>query len=104
MALDSLLITKRQAHKLEKVVSLLTLPTYDPNALLDFVKQTLHAETDIEMLYRLGFNDIQQAELSKIRTRKRPLGAVLLLQIHETTNIPIAELRSKMGDTRRRFA
>ncbi len=47
---------------------------------------------------------ITPAVVSRIRNKKAPVSASVLLMIHEATEIAIPELRKMMGDSRRLFS
>lgn len=80
--------------------TLLRLPTYTPERFLDRVLRHLHLKNDAALARSL---EVTPAIVSRVRNRKLPVSANLLLSIHEHTNIAIAELRRMMGDSRRLF-
>ena len=41
--------------------------------------------------------------ISKIRHRRLPVGASILIRMHEVSNLPIRELRDLMGDRRQKY-
>jgi hypothetical protein len=41
--------------------------------------------------------------ISKIRHRRLPVGASLLIRMHEVTDLPVHELRELMGDRRQKY-
>ncbi len=84
-------------RKLAKSVELMHLPSYQPDLLLDFVRQKLGVHTDRAMCKILGFSPVS---ISKIRHRRIAVGAELLLAMHEETEVPIKELKALMGDHR----
>lgn len=73
---------------------------YDPNRLLDRVRETLQLSNDAALARTL---QILPPVLSKIRHRRTPVSASLLIRIHEETNLSIAELRALLGDRRQKF-
>lgn len=73
---------------------------YDPNRLLDRVRETLHLTNDAALARTLH---VRPPVLSKIRHRRTPVSASLLIRIHEETNLSIAELRELLGDRRQKF-
>lgn len=75
--------------------------TYDPNRLLDALIEKFHLKNDAE-LSRLLTCDPPQ--ISAIRRRRLPIGATLLISMHETSGLTIAELRALMGDHRKKFS
>jgi len=73
---------------------------FDPNLLLDALHEKLHLKNDRALSFALG---IAAPALSKIRHRKLAVGAALLIRMHEITGLTIVELRSLMGDHRKRL-
>lgn len=73
---------------------------YSPARLLDWTKIRLGLRTDLELAMRLG---VHKVAISQIRSRTIPLGAALLLSIHEESGLPTRELRKLMGDRRLNF-
>ncbi len=82
---------------MSKGSELLELPTYDPNALIDFVRMSVGAKNDRAMCDIVGVSTVL---ISKIRNRKLALGADTLLAFHEATDVPVKELKALMGDHR----
>ena len=74
--------------------------TFDPNHLLDALRDILRVKNDAALSRRLS---ISQTMVSKIRHRRRPIGASLLIRMHEESDLPIAELRALMGDCRQKY-
>jgi hypothetical protein len=83
-----------------KDVSLLRAPNYDPDALLDSMIEILGLKNDAALSRALG---VTPPVISKIRHRKVPIGASLLIGMHETSGINIKDLRLLMGDRREKF-
>lgn len=73
---------------------------YDPNRLLDTIIHQLELRNDAALSRALG---VEAPVISKIRHRRIPIGASLLIRIHEVTEISIQELRALMGDQRKCF-
>lgn len=73
---------------------------YDPNKLLDGVIQALNLPSDAALARTL---EVQPPVLSKIRHRRTPVSASLLIRMHEETHLSISELRQLMGDRRQKF-
>lgn len=73
---------------------------FDPDRLLDALLYKLRLRNDRALAFALG---VAPPVLSKIRHRKLPVGASLLIRMHETTGLTTAELRALMGDYRKRF-
>ena len=81
-----------------------TLPSfptsYDPSHLLDALIAKLALKNDAALARVL---EIAPPMISKIRHRRLPVSAALLIRMHEVTNLPISELRSLMGDRRQKY-
>lgn len=73
---------------------------YDPNNLLDTIIKQLHLKNDAALSRAL---EVAPPVISKIRHRKLPVGASLLIRMHEISELSIKELRSLMGDRRDKF-
>ncbi|MES2113736.1 MAG: hypothetical protein V4578_01220 [Pseudomonadota bacterium] len=73
---------------------LLADPNYDPNRLLDTVLATLDLRTDVALSRVLG---VAPPQLSKVRHRRLPVPAELVILIHDATRLSIAEIRTLMG-------
>lgn len=77
--------------------NLLTNDSYDPNNLLDALIEKMELKNDAALSRRL---EVQPPVISKIRHRRLPVGASLLIRMHEETGLSIRELRALMGDRR----
>ncbi len=75
-------------------------PTYDPNRLLDTLIAKMKLKNDAALSRAL---QVAPPVLSKIRHRRLPVGASMLIRMHELTDISIRELREMMGDRRDKF-
>ena len=73
---------------------------YDPSHLLDTLQATLKLKNDAALSRRLG---LSAPVISKIRHRQIPVGASVLIRIHEVTELSIAVLRGLMGDRRKQY-
>ena len=73
---------------------------YDPNNLLDSLIEKLHLKNDAALSRAL---EVAPPVISKIRHRTLPVGASLLIRMHEVTDLSIRELRELMGDRRKRM-
>ncbi len=73
---------------------------YDPNNLLDSLIEKLHLNTDAALSRAL---EVAPPVISKIRHRRLPVGASLLIRMHEVSDLSIRELRILMGDRREKF-
>ncbi|AMP05793.1 hypothetical protein [Collimonas pratensis] len=74
--------------------------TYDPNHLLDSLIEKLQLKNDAALARAL---EVAPPVVSKIRHLSLPVGASLLIQMNEITDLPIRELRALMGDHREKF-
>jgi hypothetical protein len=74
--------------------------TYDPNHLLDTLLEKMKLKNDAALSRML---EVAPPVISKIRHRRLPIGASLLIRIHETTGMSIRELRDLMGDRRTKY-
>jgi hypothetical protein len=74
--------------------------SYDPNRLLDTLMSRMNLKSDAALARAL---DVAPAMISKIRHKHSPIGAWLLIEIHELTGIGIRELRDLMGDRRLKY-
>jgi hypothetical protein len=73
-----------------------TEPTYDPNAVLDAIMEKLNLKNDAALSRAL---EVAPPVISKIRHRTLPIGATILLRMHEVSEFSIRELKSLMGVT-----
>lgn len=70
---------------------------YDPNRLLDTMLARLGVNSDKALSRKLKVAD---SVISKIRSRRIPIAASLLLWMSESTGASIHELRQILGDRR----
>jgi hypothetical protein len=73
---------------------------YDPNNLLDSLIEKLNLKNDAALSRAL---EVAPPVISKIRHRRLPVGASLLVRMHEVSDLSIRELRVLMGDRRDKF-
>jgi hypothetical protein len=73
---------------------------YDPNRLLNTLLTRLNLKNDAALSRAL---EVAPPLISKIRHGRLPVGAALLIRMHEVSNISIKELRELMGDRRQKF-
>ena len=78
----------------------ITFTDYDPNRLLDTLTQRLGVNSDKALSQKLKMN---KTLVTRIRQKRLPLGASLLMGIHEATGISIPELKKILGDRRSKF-
>jgi hypothetical protein len=80
--------------------ALLTQEGYDPNRLLDALIEKMKLKNDAALSRML---EVAPPVISKIRHRRLPIGASMLIRMHETTDLSIRELRDLMGDRRGKY-
>ncbi len=81
--------------------ALLTIASYCPDTFLNRLLGKMQLKNDAELARTL---EITPAVVSRIRNKKAPVSANLLLIIHDVSEIAIPELRRMMGDSRRLFS
>ena len=74
--------------------------TYDPDNLLTALLGNLKLKNDAALARVL---EVGPPILSKIRHRRLPVGASMLIRMHEVTDLSIEDLRLLMGDRRHKF-
>ncbi|MES2073007.1 MAG: hypothetical protein V4488_21825 [Pseudomonadota bacterium] len=74
--------------------------SYDPNRLLNTIREKLHLRDDAALSRVLA---ISRPLIRQIRLHAQPIGAWLLLRMQEVSELSIAELRTLMGDRRQRI-
>jgi hypothetical protein len=79
---------------------LLKTAEYNPNNLLDELISRLELKNDAALSRAL---EVAPPVISKIRHRKLPVGASLLIRMHEVSALPVSELRFLMGDRRGKY-
>lgn len=80
--------------------TLLPQETYNPNHLLDILLGKMQLKNDAALARIL---EVQPPVISKIRHHKLPVGASLLIRMHEVTGLSIRDLRDLMGDRRTKY-
>ncbi|MGB7480051.1 MAG: hypothetical protein WA924_06990 [Burkholderiaceae bacterium] len=73
---------------------------YNPDHLLEALIQRLHLKNDAALSRAL---EVAPPVISKIRHRRLPVGASLLIRMHEVSELSIEELRELMGDRRGKY-
>jgi plasmid maintenance system antidote protein VapI len=73
---------------------------YDPNNLLESLIEKLNLKNDAALSRAL---EVAPPLISKIRHRRLPVGASLLIRMHEVSDLSIKDLRALMGDRRNKF-
>lgn len=74
--------------------------TYDPSHLLDTLRERMQLKNDAALSRLL---EVAPPVISKIRHRALPVGASLLIRMHEVTKLSIGDLRALMGDRRKNY-
>ncbi|RJG01912.1 hypothetical protein [Noviherbaspirillum sedimenti] len=74
--------------------------SYNPNHLLDFLLEKMALKNDAALSRKL---EVAPPVISKIRHRRLPIGASLLIRMHEVTGMTIRDLRDLMGDRRTKY-
>ncbi len=77
-----------------------TMQRYDPDLLLASLIGKLNLKNDAALSRAL---EVSPPVISKIRHRRLPVTASLLIRMHEVSALTIAELRQLMGDRRGKF-
>jgi hypothetical protein len=67
---------------------------YNPDHLLEALIQKLHLKNDAALSRAL---EVAPPVISKIRHRTLPIGATILLRMHEVSEFSIRELKALMG-------
>jgi hypothetical protein len=75
-------------------------PTYNPDHLLDSLIKRLSLKNDAALSRAL---EVAPPLISKIRHRRVPVGASLLIRMHEVSSMSVRELRDLMGDRRTKY-
>lgn len=73
---------------------------YDPNNLLSAMIEQLNLKNDAALSRALN---VSPPIISKIRHKRLPIGASMLIRMHEISNLSIRELRELMGDQRHQY-
>ena len=73
---------------------------YNPDNLLSSLTSMLHLKNDAALSRAL---EVAPPMISKIRHRRLPVAASLLIRMHEISKLSIKELRALMGDRRDKF-
>lgn len=73
---------------------------FNPNHLLDTILERMKLKNDAALSRLLS---VAPPVISKIRHGRLPIGASLLIRMHEETEMSIAELRELMGDRRKKY-
>jgi plasmid maintenance system antidote protein VapI len=71
-----------------------TSPTYNPNRVLDAIIEKLQLKNDAALSRVL---EVAPPVISKIRHNTLPIGATILIRMHEVSDLSIRELRELMA-------
>ena len=71
-----------------------SLPTYNPNRVLDAIIDKLQLKNDAALSRAL---EVAPPVISKIRHNTLPIGATILIRMHEISDFSIRELRELMA-------
>jgi hypothetical protein len=74
--------------------------SYNPNHLLDILLGKMQLKNDAALSRML---EVAPPVISKIRHHRLPVGASLLIRMHEVSDLSIRDLRYLMGDRRNKF-
>ncbi|MGB7192381.1 MAG: hypothetical protein WBD81_02885 [Collimonas pratensis] len=74
---------------------------YDPNRLLDALIKKFRLKNDGELAQLL---EVHPTVISKVRHYRFPIGATLLISMHEVSGLTIAELRALIGGYGKKLA
>lgn len=74
--------------------------SYNPNHLLDILIEKLNLKNDAALSRAL---EVAPPVISKIRHRRLPVGASMLIRMHEVSAMSVRELRDLMGDRRVKY-
>lgn len=73
---------------------------YNPNRLLDALLENMRLKNDAALSRML---EVAPPVISKIRHRRLPVSASVLIRMHEATDMSINDLRFLMGDRRNKY-
>lgn len=77
------------------------IESQNPNLLFDTMLNKLNLKNDVALALALGE---APSVISKMRHQKIPVGATMLLRLHEVSGMSIKDLRGLMGDRRDKFS
>ncbi|MES2931912.1 MAG: hypothetical protein V4805_00265 [Pseudomonadota bacterium] len=93
-------MTTTQSRSIGNVDMENDLSEYNPNRLLDTLIEKLRLKNDAALSRAL---EVAPPVISKIRHHRLPVGASLLIRMHEVSDLSIRDLRYLMGDRRDKF-
>lgn len=74
--------------------------SYNPNHLLDILLGKMQLKNDAALSRML---EVAPPVISKIRHRRLPVGASILIRMHEVSGLSVGDLRALLGDRRQKF-
>src|SRR6476659_689113 len=86
--------SSQQSHELTSQV------TYNPDNLLDSLIERLNLKNDAALSRAL---EVAPPVISKIRHRRLPVGASMLIRMHEVSDLSVAELCDLLEDSRQKY-
>jgi hypothetical protein len=90
-------IQKTAKERIETIMSIKEItasPTYNPNRVLDAIIEKLQLKNDAALSRAL---EVAPPVISKIRHNTLPIGATILIRMHEISDFSIRELRELMA-------
>ena len=90
----------QQRHQQQPQHALSSQESYNPNQLLDTLRERMKLKNDAALSRAL---EVAPPVISKIRHRTLPVVASLLIRMHEVTQMSIRDLRDLMGDRRTKY-
>jgi plasmid maintenance system antidote protein VapI len=85
---------------MENVHEQIAQPKYNPDNLLNSLLNRMQLKNDAALARAL---EVAPPVISKIRHRRLPVGASILIRMHEVSDMSIAELRQLLGDRRKKY-
>jgi plasmid maintenance system antidote protein VapI len=85
---------------MEKDHEQISQPEYNPDKLLNSLLNKLQLKNDAALSRAL---EVAPPVISKIRHRRLPVGASILIRMHEVSDLSVAELRELLGDRRKKY-
>jgi hypothetical protein len=68
-----------------------------PHKFLDYLLKTYHLKNDAALARRLN---CKSPLISKVRNGKAPIGAAIILEIHEEFEMPIKDIKTMIAESR----
>lgn len=90
-----LLIAAVNLLNIMSIKEITSSPTYNPNRVLDAIIEKLQLKNDAALSRAL---EVAPPVISKIRHNTLPIGATILIRMHEISDFSIRELREMMAN------